>query len=352
MGRVTALFRPLAAWYISGPALALLGVLVGAFVFFTMFPGKPKVGIIDIPFTVLTDDTAFVIAEFLDYTRREDDIKAVVIKLNSPGSVGAAGDLLYLETRKLREKKPVVIAMNDLVASGAFMWSMGANYTYAKPTSWVGSVGVFIQFFVGPPVIPVTPDREGSEFEAIGTGPQKLTGGGSRRDFLGILDQLKENFYQTVAAERGEKLQVSREEVLRARIYNGNEGVRLGLVDAIGGETDAIEKAAELAGISNYGLVDVNVEVARRFNEQLRRINEPLAESGLGAGAVDVGTLIASLAAGGNADLPASGLPVTDLLRRPFIPSGLSSSDLGSLEGLPFRVGQPKVYYLYVGPTQ
>ena len=167
-----------------------------------------------------------------------------MIKLNSPGSAGAAGEQLYRETRKLREEKPVVISMHDLVASGAYKWAMGANYLYAKPGSWVGSVGVFI---TNPgPSIPQVPSED-----IIFTGPQKLTGG-NRTDFITILDQLKENFYQTVATERGDRLNISREELLKARIYNGSEALSLGLIDAIGSDSEAIEKAASLAGISNY----------------------------------------------------------------------------------------------------
>ena len=89
--------------------------------------------------------------------------------------------------------------MGDVTASGAYMMSLGANHTYANPGSWVGSIGVFI---TSPgPLIPSTPDDR-----VISTGPQKLAGGGSRRDFVRILDQLKKNFYQMVAAERGDKL--------------------------------------------------------------------------------------------------------------------------------------------------
>ena len=94
-------------------------------VFVYAFPGKPKIGVIDVPFTVISDDSAYVIGEYLDYAGREDSIKAVVIRLTSPGGGAAASERLYLETRKLREEKPVVLVMNGLVASGGFMMAMG-----------------------------------------------------------------------------------------------------------------------------------------------------------------------------------------------------------------------------------
>ena len=347
MSKVSALWSIATSLYISLVFFAAVGIVVGYFVFFSVYPGKPKIGIIDIPFVGITDDTAFIITAFLDYARRNDDIKGVVIKLNSPGGFAAASEQLYLETRKLREEKPVVIAMNDLVASGAFMMSMGANYTYAKSGSAVGNVGAFIVF--PGPLIPRRPDER-----IISTGPQKLTAGASRRDSLRVLDQLKENFYQMVRTERGEKLRMSREELMAARIYNGSEAVRL--VDAIGSDAVAIEKAANLAGISNYELLDVSVEVFRIFNEQFVRINEPLFSLFPSAenepGLVDMRTLLAS--SGGSADSAHPLSPVTsmDTLRRLYLPSGISELTAGLPPDLPVDINAPRAYYLYVGPTE
>ena len=268
MGRLAAVWRLAGRWYVSALLLAVVGALAGYVVFFYVFPGKPKIGVIDIPFTVINEDSAFVIGAFLDYARRNDDIKAVVIKLNSPGGGAAASEHLYLETRKLRKEKPVVVAITDYAASGGYMMSMGANYVFAKTSSAVGSVGVIIS---SPgPTIP-RPPREDIAF----SGPSKL-GGGDRRYWVSLVDELKDAFALMVMTERDGRLSISREELVEARIYSGVESVKLGLVDAIGGDTEAIEKAASLAGISGYDLVDVNVEVFRLFNEKVARIIEPL----------------------------------------------------------------------------
>ena len=327
--------------------VAVVGVGVGYAVFFHIYPGKPKIGVIDIPFTIIDEDSAFVISSFLDYARRRDDIKAVVIKLSSPGSFGAAGEQVYRETSNLRKEKPVVILIGDLATSGAYKWSLGANYTYARAGSWVGHVGVFITF--PGPLIPPTPDER-----IISTGPQKLSGGGSRRDFLRILDQAKENFYQTVAAERGDKLRLSREDLLQARIYNGNEAVRLGLVDAVGGDTDAIEKAASLAGISDYDLVNVNVEVFRIFNEEFARIVEPLEPFLEGAGGgpslSDITSLLAQPAGTGDFGHPVDVVTSTGALRRLFLPTGIRGVQ-EELSNFSLDVVTPRIYYLYVGPS-
>lgn len=347
MGTLSAAWRITTTWYVSLLLVAVVGVGVGYAVFFHVYPGKPKIGVIDIPFTIIDEDAAFVISSFLDYARRRDDIKAVVIKLSSPGSFGASGEQVYRETSSLRDEKPVVISIGDLATSGAYKWSLGANYTYARAGSWVGHVGVFITF--PGPLIPPAPSER-----IISTGPQKLSGGGSRRDFLRILDQAKENFYQTVAAERGDKLRISREDLLQARIYNGNEAVRLGLVDAVGGDTDAIEKAASLAGISDYGLVDVNVEVFRIFNQKFARIVEPVESllNGIESrpGLADVTDLFARPGGTGDPAHPVDVVTSTGVLRRLFLPTGIREVQ-EELSDFSLDIITPRIYYLYVGPS-
>ena len=127
---------------------------VAYFVF--VFPGQPKIGVIDVPFTVITEDSSYVISEYLNYARRDDSIKAVVIKITSPGGAPPASERLYRETGKLREEKPVVLVMNGLVASGGYMMAMGATHSYAQTSSLVGNVGV-VSF--SDPLIPPLPTR-------------------------------------------------------------------------------------------------------------------------------------------------------------------------------------------------
>ena len=267
MGFFSTLRKVLTGWYVVVPLLAILGIATGALTFVYAFPGKPQIGVIDIPFTVLTEDSASAIGEHIDYARQDDSIKAVVIKLTSPGGGAAASEHLYIELRKLREEKPVVMVMNGLVASGGYMMAMGVSHSYAKTSSLVGNVGVVSS---ADPLIPPLPGEE-----VIFSGPHKLDGA-SRRDWIGTVDQLKSAFAQIVISERGDRLRISRDELIEARLYSGVDAVRLGLVDEIGSDSDAIQKAAELAGISNYDLVDVNLEVQVEFFRELQRILEPL----------------------------------------------------------------------------
>ena len=130
--------------YVSTVLLIAVGLAIGSTVFFYAYPGKPKIAVIDIPFTVINDRSAFEIGAMLDYVRNKDSIKGVVISLNSPGGGAAPSEELYFEIVRLREKKPVVVIMEDLVASGGFIMAMGANYSIAKPSRFVGCVGVIL----------------------------------------------------------------------------------------------------------------------------------------------------------------------------------------------------------------
>ena len=119
------------------------------------------------------------------------------------------------------------------------------------------------------------------------------------------------------------------EELVEARIYSGMEGLRLGLVDAIGSDTEAIKSAASLAGVSHYSLVDVNVKVLRESVKKSRRIFEqvPTEES-------------------------TGGLTSIDDLRRFFPSSGESERPGGVPPGFPVAVTLPQFYYLYVAPSE
>ena len=148
--------------------MAALGIAAGLLIFVYVFPGQPKVGVIDIPFTVINENTAYVIGEYLNYAREDDSIKAVVIKLTSPGGGAASSERLYQETRRLREEKPVVLVMNGLVASGGYMMSMGVTHSYAQTSSLVGNVGV-ITF--NDPLVPPNPSES-----VLDSGPYKISG--------------------------------------------------------------------------------------------------------------------------------------------------------------------------------
>ena len=159
-----------------------------------------------------------------------------------------------------------------------------------------------------------------------------------------------------VVTERRDKLLISREELLQARIYTGMEGVRLGLVGGIGGDTDAIEKAASLAGVSNYGLVDVNTEVFRIFFQKLDRILGNSAGDRDQADPGDIRALMGlptgSGGTAGSEDKSSGDVTRVRTLRSMFLASGIGESQEDLLPGFPLKVNPPNLYYLYVGPSE
>ena len=273
-------------------------------------PTKHNIGIIDIPFTVITDSSSYVISQYLEYARQDPSIKAVVIRLASPGGGAASSERLYIETRNLREEKPVVIVMNGMVASGGYMMAMGANHTFAQTSSLVGNVGVIT---IAGPLIP-RPLPE----SIVATGPQKLSGG-SRRDWIGLAEELKDAFAQMVIRERGDRLRITEADLTEGRLYIGVDAVRLGMVDEIGGNSDAMAKAAELAGISNYDTVDVNAEVLRASVQRTRRI------------------FSSEIDPDPNAQDAMPTLMLDNIERDDPIP------------GFPLEIHSPNIYYLYAG---
>ncbi len=317
MNRLVVVWRFVIRWYVSAPVLAGLGVLVGWAIFFHGAPEKPEIGVIDIPGTVISRSTASTIGDFLDFARDTDSIKAVVIKLSSPGGGAASSEKLFLKTLDLRGKKPVVVFVEDLAASGGYMWAMGANHIFVNPTSLVGSVGVIFSL----PGIP-EPDEN-----LVFSGPAKLTGA-PRRTFTQLTEMVKESFLDIVISQRGDRLKITRDEVAEARLYAGMEAVRLGLADEIGSDTDAMKKAADLAGIANYDVVDINAEVLRLFIQKLDRI--------FGTSAAD-----------GDKE------SVTRFqLYKEFWPSLDNMDSMDSvLPGFPGDLNLPQIYHLYVPPS-
>lgn len=224
---------------------ALLGAIAGNYAFARVV-GKPNIAVVRVD-TTLYPWTATSISKMLDYADSQDDIKAVVLEIDCPGGAAVSTEELYLSIVKLRGKKPVVAYINTVAASGGYYIAVAANDIYAKSSSTIGSVGAYVTL----------PEREELTENIIPTGPYKLTGS-TIGDVINRLDMLKQTFVGAVASQRGERLKISIEDLSKAGIYSGVEALRYGLIDAIGPGKDAFERAADLAGIRNYGIVRVN----------------------------------------------------------------------------------------------
>ncbi len=319
LGRVAVLARLWPRWYISSVLLAGIGIFIGYLILVIFLPGRPQIGIIDISGIEINTRNVARISEMLDYVRDNDDIKAVVIKMDSPGGDASGSENLFLKTVDLRNDKPIVVSVQGIAASGAYMWSMGSNFIYAKPTSFVGSVGVVLQLGGLPPL----------DENLIFSGPAKLTGA-PFRTFVAMMEAVKDNFVNIVMTQRGDRLRISREVLSEAQLYLGSDAVRLGLVDAIGSDDDAIKKAASLAGIHGYRLTDVNEKIDRLRIERNRRI-------------------IASLLTDEEQEDSISNLKALEEL---FPSLGPFGAEGGGTSGIGGDSGLPQFLYLYVTPSE
>lgn len=231
--------------------LVIIAAIVGGYYLSVALVPKPKIGIIRLQSQV-SSLLAEVMAGEIDYARKADDIKAIVLVIESPGGSASAGHDIYYQMRALRDKKPVVASMDVLAASAAYQIGVAANVIYAKPASIIGNVGVIM----GQP----SPETLSERF--ITTGPFKSTGG-SATAYLQKLDMLHADFRDSVVAERTNALnplKLSPEQVATGEIWIGIEAKEYGIIDELGSLLDAIDRAAEMAGLENYELVSVRDE--------------------------------------------------------------------------------------------
>ena len=181
----------------------------------------------------------------------DKNVKAIVLRINSPGGTPAAAQEIVTEIKKAQEHKPVVVSMGDVAASAAYYISAPADHIIANPDTMTGSIGVIWVFENSSKYF----DEEGVEYYVAKSGDFKDMGANWR----GLTDDEKQyseelvlesygRFIDEIASGRG----LSRSEVkdmADGRIYTGSRAVELGLVDETGNLYDAIDVAAELGGI-------------------------------------------------------------------------------------------------------
>ena len=198
---------------------------------------------------------ASVVCKDLEELMNNDDVKAVVLRVNSPGGSAYASEQIWHAVQNLKAKKPVVVSMGGYAASGGYYISCGANYIYSDPTTITGSIGIFGMF---PDFSGLLTDKLGVKFDEVKTN-KFATFGTMARPFnaeeLALLDQYigrgYELFRKRVAD--GRKLPVAQvEEIAQGRVWLGNDALNIKLVDAIGSLDDAVKKAAKLAKIDEY----------------------------------------------------------------------------------------------------
>ena len=226
---------------LSGVVLALLGkgIIFG--------PGE-RVGVVEIK-GVLTDSRTII--KQLDRYRDDYNIKAIVLRINSPGgAVGPAQEILR-EVEKVREKKKIVASLGTVAASGGYYIACGADFIMANRGTATGSIGVIMQFTN----VEGLTKKLGLDLFNLKAGRYKDAGSPFRpmtpedKAYLqGLLDNIYQQFLSDVARNR--KIPLARVRILaEGKVYSGEEAKQIGLVDAFGNLPDAIEKAGRLGGI-------------------------------------------------------------------------------------------------------
>lgn len=245
MPRLESAKRLVRRWFTSIPFFVVLGLVLGVLISVPVIP-KPNIATIAISGAILDQAYTDDILDMLRYARDDDSIKAVVLLIDSPGGGASATEQIYLDVLRLRQKKPVVASIGTVGASGGYYIAVASNFIYAQPTSMLGSIGAWVGL----------PHPEELDEDILTTGLFKATGGTVRKA-TGMLEMLRQGFVEAVIFQRGDRLKLSEEELSRAEIYSGIESLRYGLIDDIGTSTAAIEKAASLAGIRNYEVVEL-----------------------------------------------------------------------------------------------
>jgi len=210
--------------------------------------GGEKIGIIKIEGTIVESEST--IEKIVKY-RRNEGIKAVILRINSPGGVVAPPQEIYQEIKKTSQEKPVVVSVESIAASGGYYIACAADLIVANPGTLVGSIGVMIPIENIEDLL----QKVGLKSRIIKSGKYKDIGSMTRpmtAEEEAILQELIDDTYNQFVDAVAEGRGMKREEVLKiadGRIFTGAQAIKLGLIDKLGNLQDAIEIAAGMVGI-------------------------------------------------------------------------------------------------------
>lgn len=234
-------------------------------------PAKDKVLMIDVDGMISAAlETGFLsrekslvarVFERLERAARDPLVKAVILRLDTPGGEVTASDIIYHEVLRFKERtgRPVVGLMMSVAASGGYYIASACDFLVAHPSTLTGSIGVISVF----PSVEGLMTKVGVKVSVVKSGAAKDSGSPfrdmteeDRKVFQGIIDEYYEGFLAVVAEGRKGKLQPDRlREIADGRVYTAPQALKLGLIDALGYFEDAFGKARELAGVRDAKLV-------------------------------------------------------------------------------------------------
>jgi protease-4 len=197
-----------------------------------------------------------IINKALIKARKDKKVKAVVLRVNSPGGSALTSDIIWREIELTKKEKPVVVSMGDVAASGGYYIAVGADKIFAEPTTITGSIGVFGTI----PNISELSKNIGINAEQVATNVNSTEYSPFEPmtpQFRGVVTENIEAIYQTFLSRvaAGRNISMARADSLaQGRVWSGVDAQGLGLIDELGGLDDAIASAADLAELTSYSI--------------------------------------------------------------------------------------------------
>lgn len=210
--------------------------------------------------------------------RQDDDIKALVVRINSPGGSVSASETIQREIERAREKMPVVVSFGSVAASGGYWIATASDRIFSQPNTITGSIGVFGIL----PNFRELANRHGVTFDGVRTARfadlfslARPKTEAEMELIQEMVDEIYQDFLERVA--RGRDMSVERvHELAEGRVWSGKEALQHGLVDEMGGLGDAVGYAGEQAGLTNWGIdefpraADLAEMLAEMFSPETR----------------------------------------------------------------------------------
>jgi protease-4 len=193
----------------------------------------------------------------LDKAADEPQVRAVVLRVDSPGGSALASEIILDATKRVAKKKPLIVSMGNVAASGGYYVSCGAETIFAEPSTITASIGVI----GGKLVTTGMWDKLGVNWHPVQRGQMaaimstaKTWNEAERAKIRRYMEEIYTIFKNHIVAHRGERLHKPIEKVAGGRVFTGAQALELGLVDRLGGLEDAIQFAAQKAGVSDYDI--------------------------------------------------------------------------------------------------
>ena len=216
---------------------------------------------------------------------KDDDVKAVVFRVNSPGGSADASEQIWHAMKMLQDKGiPVVVSMGDYAASGGYYISCNADYIYAEPTTLTGSIGIFGTV----PNINKLREKVGLDIDGVSTNKHSALNvnaiyRGMNPQETALMQNMVERGYDLFTRRCADGRDMSQDEIKKigeGRVWLGKDALEIGLVDSLGNINDAIAKAVELAELGDYQLVSYP-EKKDPFEEMLKMFDSTTPEERL-----------------------------------------------------------------------